>query len=648
MDAAHALATPLAARDRIRSLKAEHKGAASGPITVEFAPGLYALAGPLVLEPQDSGDPDAAVTYRAAPGSEVVLSGGTRLPAWHNAKLDGHDVWATAYRSPAPANLRELWVSGERRTRARHPNNGYLQVRDVPDLPKGTPEKPGPNYFRYRDEDAALWTSIEPGTEVVAYTRWVSSHMHLDQVDAPAHIAKFDRRTMFVLRPGDLYFLEGQRRFLDAPGEWWHDEKAGILYYLPMPGETQDKAAAAVPRLDQLLSLAGDPGHGSFVHDVNFEGLTFSHATWWYPDDAPQSDKPKDDAPLSAFQAAWKVPGAIRADGAQRVEFRHCTFAHLGGYAVELARGCTDNTLSSCTLTDLGAGGVRIGETQLRDAEAEQTKRNTVSDCIIQDGGHLFPEAVGVWIGQSADNTIEHNRIADFLYTGISIGWTWGYGPAHGGGNIVRFNDIGPIGTRPSSRPHARTEPLLGDMGGVYTLGAQQGTIIANNLIHDVSGHTIAWGIYFDEGTSGAIAERNVVMHTTHGSFHQHYGQDNIVRNNLFMDPGVASLWRTRKEDHLSFTLTDNVIVVPPDGQAFHNNWTGDKFALSDNAYLYTNNPPKFPADRSLEAWQNSGQDAGSLVERIDPGLAQNPAAIIERFRDRLGDINLTSIGPRH
>ena len=210
-------------------------------------------------------------------------------------------------------------------------------------------------------------------------------------------------------------------------------------------------------------------------------------------------------------------------------------------------------------------------------------------------------------------NHISHNLISDFDYSGISVGWTWGYGPSIAGANIIEDNEVRNLGIRSGN-----AEPPLGDMGGIYTLGKQPGTTIRRNYVHDVAGRTKAWGIYFDEGSSGILAEENIISNTSHGGFHQHYGADNVVRDNLFIQNRTAQIWRTVREDHNSFTFEGNVVVGATD-LWLSGDWSGG-FSSGHNLYWRTDGKViVFPGKLSLAQWQAKGFDQGSIEE--DPDL---------------------------
>jgi len=565
--------SPAEARDRVRAMR---RAGDRGPFTIVLRGGTYRLAETFVLGAEDSD-----VTYEAAAGERPILSGGQRIDGWKKGP-------GPAWTAPASWNFRQLFVNGRRALRARTPTNGFYRI-------DGPSSQDKPFLLKFRGEDVKKeWAGR--GAEVVALLAWSEIRMPITEVDAAAHTARLAGNPRPSNKETDArYWIENAPDALDSPGEWYLDHRAGTVSYRPMPGEDPSTDEIVAPALIQLVRLEG-------AHKVTFRGLDFRHADWSMPAEG-----------IADAQAATQAPALFEVTGAEEVAIEHCSFRAAGGYAIWLGRGSKRNRIVANEISDMGGGGVRIGEMQQREHEEERSYENVVSDNEIHELGLVYPSAIGVWVGQSSRNTIAHNHIHDLFYTAISVGWTWGYGPNQCNGNAIEYNHLHDIG-----------KGMLSDMGAIYTLGVQPGTTIRNNVIHDVQSFTYGgWGIYPDEGSSGMVIENNIVYRTKSAGFHQHYGRENVVRNNIFAFGSEYQLMRTRAEPHLSFTFEGNIVYFEA-GALLGSNWSGEGVKMNRNLYWDARGGTLRFAGKTLEEWRGLGRDTESVV--ADP-LFRNAAS---------------------
>jgi len=315
--------------------------------------------------------------------------------------------------------------------------------------------------------------------------------------------------------------------------------------------------------------------------------------------------------------------------------------------------------------TARSAGGVKVDGADAAGDPALRTTAVAITDNEIHAIGRVSPSGVGVLVRHAADVEIAHNHIHDTYYTAISAGWVWGYEPSVTNAVRIVKNHIHDVG-----------QGVLSDMGGVYTLGVQPGSVVRGNLVHGVRAAGYGgWAIYPDEGSSHIVIEDNVAFDTSGHVFHQHYGNENTVRNNVFAFGGEGVLALSRGPAHnggrgaLAFTLERNVLVsdgkpVIATGLSGNGAEAAARPLLSDlNLFWDVSAAPVALGDGhgagkgglrksyDLAGWQALGLDRHSLaadprfvdVKRRDLALDASSPAFALGFRA----IDLSDVGPR-
>mgnify|MGYP001796876749 FL=1 len=195
----------------------------------------------------------------------------------------------------------------------------------------------------------------------------------------------------------------------------------------------------------------------------------------------------------------------------------------------------------------------------------------------------------------------------------------WGFELTQAHNNLVEHNYIHHIGQLSRG-----DRPILSDMGGIYVVGNQPKTIIRHNKIHDINALRYGgWGIYLDEGSSQILVENNIVYRTSHGGFSQHYGKENIIRDNIFAFGQTTQLHRNKRDlkksregNFVSFYFENNIVY-----------WQEGKFiaglkkeyqshaVFKDNIYWKIDKSPVSFGGLNWQKWQKG--DRNSQI--IDP-----------------------------
>lgn len=583
------------------------------PITVAFV-NDYLLNTPISVTPEVYG-----VTFRSYKERKRII-GGEPILGWERGEFNG--VPCLTALLPEKANgekysFTSLFVNGERAKVTRYPKSGTMTVIDTEE--KKRIDDRGlighSKWFIPRPEDINGLSGIEDAT-VNFYHFWIDEHSPVEKFDAENGIitmrypSRFSLTAMYEQRAwSDMYYyLSNLPTTFSEPGEWYLDRNLGRVYYIPRNEAEWDNIEAFYPTSDRLFNIE--------TKDITIENLELSVTRCEYESRMVVDRETKllcegEEVYGGDGQSVSCGFGAIDIVNSRRIRIKNCHIHSLGIYAVAVGIGSSHIRVENCLIEDIAAGGIRIYGGAVESPEGTKTSDCYIGFNTIRNFGRIFEAGCGVLICHASDNTVENNEIHDGGYSGISAGWVWGYADSSTYGNIIRRNHIYNIG-----------KGNLSDMGGIYLLGKQPGTVISENRIHDVICQNYGgWGIYLDEGTSYVTVEKNLVYRTGEECFDLHYGSHNVVRNNIFVGlSGHYPIRTSKNELHQEVLFEGNLIVS--NGSVIYNPESGfNTFTSSRNIFWdLKNGTPTLTTSQSgedltLEKWQSIyAEDAESRI----------------------------------
>jgi hypothetical protein len=523
--------------------------------------GTYRVAEPLVIGPEHLPAGGNAVIFRSATDAKPVISGGQQLSEW---QLDASGTLTTQVpdKEAGKWRFRELFINGERRPRARHPNSGYARiVESFPDKRTGFTFNPGD-----------LPDAMTSGGELVFLHDWSISRIAIKSVDHAAGTLtvehpignRADHYKIDHFEKHPRYFVENHSVLLDSPGEWYLDDDSGLLTYWPKQGETVENIRAVAPVASSLLIVRGTSRQP--VANLQFRNLAWEHCAWSLPPGGYASGQAtvheqRDNS--DRYRSRKMMESAVTFELAESCSLVNCRIAHIGCSGLAFGSRTTACSLLDSVVEDISGNGVNLGEDTSRrvdsrvwwQAAPEQiASRNAVKRNLIRTSGQQFYGAVAVWAGLVDAVDVSHNEIREHPYTGVSLGWMWNPTPTPAGKNLVTHNHIHHIMQR------------LSDGGGIYTLGRQPGTVLSHNRIHDVpvnAGRAESNGMFLDEGSDQITISDNTIYDIARSPLRFHKAVDITVENNVLVstDATIPAL-RYNNTDPTTVRQTGNTPLL--------------------------------------------------------------------------------------
>lgn len=475
-------------------------------VTVWLRGGTYALDKTFVLTAADSGRPGAPITYRAWKKETPVLSGAWTIPpdAWKHVEdaripMSIRDkVWVADVRSrgfdamrpdslcgfgcpPSAYSICGLYCNGKLLPLARHPNDGFLKTSSVVDETN--------QVFTADGLDCSRWTpDVAPDLQAFGYWRELWADMTVPAVvDGNKGAVRLTVKNEWARPKANMpFYLQNALAALDAPGEWFLDRDAGLLYVYPIEGNRPSDDVYELSRLDAPMVVLEN------VSNVRFGGLVLRGGR----------------------------RHGLSAVASSRVSFSGCVVRDFGGTGL-IFSDCHDCRIEGNVLHTFGHKAIEAsgGDRRSLSSSGIIVEANDISD--TGHAQHTYMHGITI---RGCGVAAVRNRFHELPSSAFSVG---------GNEHVIASNVV------------ERVVLESDDQGGSDMWGdpTSRGNKFLYNVWRDIGrgGEFVRCGqaaIRFDDAISGNLVYGNRFDNCSHGIFGAvqiHAGRDNRICNNLFM-----------------------------------------------------------------------------------------------------------------
>lgn len=536
---------PVATFARAQQLARQY--AADDDVTIWFDDGIYYLPQTIVFTAADSKTRPATASFRARHTGKAVISGGQEV----HLKWERQDGGIFAATVNGGGNIDQLYVNGVRQRMARYPNAEPGEGKNVFDTWALQQEAPQDSARNPLDpKRTALWKNPKGGfVHAMHNYLWGDMHWRIDgkNADGTLQMEGGWQNNRQSAMHSTYRMVENIREELDAPGEWFYDDREQKIYYIPTPGTDIQHAKVEVVRLTHLIEFSGTKAQP--VSGIRLEGLVFRHT---------QRTFMQNKEPL--LRSDWTIyrGGAVVFGGAEDCTIADCEFDQTGGNSIFVNNYNRRLAFTGCYIHDSGANGIAFvgdpaavrsplfsyGQQDYAHISRKAGPQGdnfpqecTVEDCLITRTGRDEKQTAPVQISMSYRIRVSHCSIYDVPRAGININ------EGTFGGHVIEhcdvFNTVLETGDHGSFNSWGRDRywtPSVEEASRMVekTPGMTWWDMVEPNTIRDSRWRCDhGWDIDLDDGSSHYRIYNNLLLN---GGLKLREGYDRIVCNNIIVN----------------------------------------------------------------------------------------------------------------
>lgn len=452
------------------------------PAHVWLHAGEYRVTECWKLGPEDSGTPEAPVTWSAWENEKATITGGhplsapvtipsdllNHIPESSRPYVTGWNVSSELlgiHSATWPLHsFAKIYAGDHALTPARTPNSGWAI---------GT----------WQDDSLMQCESLQfPKHDVES--AWLHGFFSDNWVDHYLRLRNNNGDSAELEFIPDNPLAEASFRTVHAPenldqvGEWYFDNKNQLLIaWLP------EGTVPAITQADSLLALYA-------AHDIQINGL--------------------------AFQQAEHM--AIEIARCKNIAINNSRVSGICDTGIHVFGG-TNNLVAACTIEHVGRHAIRV---EAGDRTTLTPCEHRIDNCWISDFGRAkMGFSSGIYLA-GVGATLRNCKIADGSDAAIRL---------DGNDHLIELNDIQNVCQDTS------------DTGAIY-LGhdwTERGNTIRHNYLSDIGGrgNINVIGIYLDDFASGTLIEENIIRNAGR-AIAVGGGRDNQIHGNVIVDCTVS------------------------------------------------------------------------------------------------------------